>query len=231
MHDDEAVWSAIGGHKKFCSFKMETETELLCRNANNVTGLCTRASCPLANSKYATVREVKDKLYLCLKEPERAHMPSLLYEKIELSEDYDAAIEQIDREMKGFSPFLVHKCKQRLTKLSDYLERKELLTELGKPVYIKRRRKAEKQDRAREKKAAKAAKIEEKIEQEILERYKTGVYGDKAVMEQEKKTKSEEKRERLGQKQTGTVKYVAEFEEEEEEEKSKKSKKKITMEW
>ncbi|OAG29148.1 protein MAK16 [Nematocida sp. ERTm5] len=232
MLDDQSIWDNIGGKNSFCSFKMKTQTETLCRNANNVSGKCSRETCPLANSKYATVREIKGKLYLLLKEPERRHKPRSLYEKIELDENYEKAFETICTELKGWDRFIMHKCKQRLTKLSDYMERKSLLDEMGRPIYIHRKKKAERQDRAREAKAAKQAKIENAIEKEVLERYKLGVYGNKGMVEQEKTTKQEEKRKKLGQVQTRGIKYVTEFEEGPEEEHEEEVKKKrMRMEW
>eukprot|EP00850_Spirogloea_muscicola_P005889 SM000027S09670 [mRNA] locus=s27:672134:679076:- [translate_table: standard] len=156
----------------------KTKTQNFCRNVFNVTGLCNRSSCPLANSRYATIREFEGVLYLYMKSIERAHMPKHLWERVKLPRNYAKALETIDRFLEHWPRFLVHKNKQRLTKMTQYLIRMRKLALAVRPKLVTVPAKQEKREARREKKAEVAAKLNTAIEKELLQRLQSGTYGD-----------------------------------------------------
>lgn len=164
-----------------------TKEQNFCRNEFNVSGLCSRQSCPLANAKYATVKNVDGKLYLYMKTAERAHTPAKLWERIKLSKNYTKALEQVDNHLLYWNKFLIHKCKQRLTRLTQVAitERRLALRE-DERHYVGVKPKVKRREENRERKALAAAKIEKAIEKELLDRLKSGAYGDKPLNVDEK---------------------------------------------
>ena len=194
MASDEIVWQII--NQQFCSFKLKlpgndrhqkSTKQTFCRNEHNVTGLCNRQSCPLANSRYATIRAdpVNQRLYLYIKTAERAHLPRKCWEKIRLSSNYSKALQQVDERLIYWPKFLIHKCKQRLTRLTQVRVRTQKLAKederLGERMVSKMAPKVRRREETRERKAEAAAKIERAIERELVERLRSGAYGDRPL--------------------------------------------------
>lgn len=190
MASDEIVWQYI--NQNFCAFKIRTPNTQkqtnFCRNEYNVTGLCNRQSCPLANSRYASVRPHPEKpnvLYLYMKTVERAHLPNRMWEKIRLPSNYQKALAMIDEKLMYWPDFLKHKAKQRLTRLTQVAIRmRKIASEedrLGERLVPKLAPKVRHREDARERKAEAAAKLERTIERELLERLRQGAYGDQPL--------------------------------------------------
>ncbi len=177
MQTDEMIWGII--NHGFCSFKakLPMDKHVLCRNPNNATGLCTRLSCPLANAKYATIREMNGKCYLFMKTPERAHTPKHLWEKVLLPQNYMNAIKMINEQLQYWPVHMKNKCKLRLTRIHQYLIRMRRLRKETQPELVPIQQKTERRERKKEAKALKAANIEKSIEKELLDRLKQGTYG------------------------------------------------------
>mmetsp|Transcript_115367 Transcript_115367/g.246558 ORF Transcript_115367/g.246558 Transcript_115367/m.246558 type:complete len:286 (+) Transcript_115367:121-978(+) len=178
MHNDETLWHCLD--QDYCSFKVKLKAPQVnfCRNQYNVTGLCNRVSCPLANSQYATVIEEEGVSYLHIKTVERAHSPKNMWEKVKLSRNYLEALEQISKHMEFWPEHMINRCKQRLTKIRQMMIRMRKMALREGPRLVPIKKKTERRERTRELKAEAAAKVDLAIEKELLERLKQGTYGD-----------------------------------------------------
>lgn len=169
-----------------------------------------------------------------MKTVERAHSPKNLWEKVLLSRNYTKALSQLDEHLQYFPKVLLHRNKQRLTKIHQYLLRmrkiklKELAGKKAKIVTAPTRKIAQRESR-REQKALVAAKITHKVEQELVDRLAKGTYGDiynfeqttfrKALEQLEDEDKEEEEvdTEDESEEEESITEYVEDLDSEEEE--------------
>lgn len=112
-------------------------------------------------------------------------MPSKWWEKIKLPRNYTKALELVDSHLQYYPKFLVHKNKQRLTRLTQVnLRIKRLAKEeerLGERLVPRLAPKIRRQEEGRERKALAAAKVERAIERTLIERLRSGAYGDRPL--------------------------------------------------
>lgn len=171
---EDVIWQILD--EQFCSFKAKFERKSFCKNEYNLTGMCNKMYCPLANGRYATIREEDGKLYLHIKTIERAHTPANLWEKIELPEDMGGAVSIINENLAYWPKRFVNKVKERLVRLHQYLIRYRKWYYRAKPRLVTVHKKFERREQKRELKSLVAAKLDTQILQELQERFDQGVY-------------------------------------------------------
>ena len=103
-----------------------------------------------------------------MKTAERAHTPKELWESVKLDPSYNKALEQIDAELQYWPKFLVHKCKQRFTRLRQILVKRRKMKLEGSAEYKIVSHKAERREKSRLKKITKSAMIENYVRNDLL---------------------------------------------------------------
>lgn len=122
-----------------------------------------------------------------MKTAERAHTPAKLWERIRLSKQYSRALAQIDERLIYWPTFLIHKCKQRLTRLTQVaITARRLALKDEERHYVGVKSKVKRREQTRERKALAAAKVERAIERELVNRLKSGAYGEQPLNVDEK---------------------------------------------
>uniref|UniRef100_A0A7S0VWZ0 Ribosomal eL28/Mak16 domain-containing protein n=1 Tax=Hemiselmis tepida TaxID=464990 RepID=A0A7S0VWZ0_9CRYP len=115
--NNDLVWDIIG-ENQFCCFKKKTIVKNFCKHEFNITGLCSRQSCPLANSKYATIIQQEGIFFLVQKDEKNLNFPNKIWKKIALSRNFGKAIQEINLNLAFWPKFFLYFAKLKLTRLT-----------------------------------------------------------------------------------------------------------------
>ena len=173
---DEITWNIIG-RKGFCSFKYFSKNQYFCKNDLNITGFCSKQSCPLSNSKYATVIEKNGEIYLYIKDRLNLRFPDKLWKKFILSRNFMKSLQELDLILNFWPKFFVHKTKYKLTKLHQILIRRKINNIRNKYIFTGKKKKKI-LNKIQESKIIENIKFENLIEKELLYRFNLGMYGN-----------------------------------------------------
>ena len=172
---DELIWTIIGG-KGFCSFKYKARNQNLCRNEYNVTGFCSKQSCPISNSNYATIVGRNGEIFLYLKDATNTRFPDKLWKKFKLSRNFIKSFQEIDLILNLWPKFFVFKTKQKMTKLWQIFLRDKLrkVKKRSLDIYQKTNILYYK---TKESKLVRQIKYQNLVEKQLLHRFNLGIYG------------------------------------------------------